>query len=228
MGFTTNIQEPPVKASVVWAIARWILVGIIIYGVMGAIGGLFDSGPKHIPIGMTWENPDAASSSTFYVLQGGQHLILELNAHSQRWMAMLFAGLAVMVMYIASQGFQGKLKNKQKQSLPGWGQMTMALLMSAMAVLIVSFGLWTLTAKETLDLDPAADTVTLNGHQICTFRQARGFRFYTTRGSKGSIHYHLVLERAGGSDVQIGGPNAHSDVQMMAAYLNGYLNEARR
>lgn len=224
----TNIKEAePQKESLLWSVAKWFAVWLVVYTVVGLYGGLFRSSPQDIPAGMSWVNEADAASSTFYILRGGPHLILELNAHSQRYVAMLLTGLAVLFMYILSQALQGKLKNKRGELLPGYGQQLMAALAVGMVILILWYGMGRLLQKESLDLDPAADAVTLNGDHIGSFRKLSLFRAYTTRGSKGGINYHIVMEVSGGSSIPIGGDNAHGDVDAVAAYLNAYLKEVR-
>ncbi|HEY1991267.1 MAG TPA: hypothetical protein VGH71_02315, partial [Gammaproteobacteria bacterium] len=192
-----------------------------------AFAGIFASGPKDIPAGMSWVNAMDSSSSTFYILRGGPRLILELNLHSQRWIAMLFTGMAVMFMYIVGQALRGKLKNRQKELLPPWQQWLMAVLGAAMVLFLLWYGVGNLMKKQVLDFDPAADTVQLDGDYLGPFRQVTGFRSYTTRGSKGSINYHLVMDVAGAPERQIGGANPHADVGPLADALNHYLAEVR-
>jgi len=68
--------------------------------------------------------------------------------------------------------------------------------------------------------------VTLDGAYITSFKGVTGFTAYTTRGSKGGINYHIAMQGSGES-VEIGGGNAHEDVQQVAGYLNAYLAEVR-
>ena len=224
----TNIQDAPQKESVAWAFARWFAVWLVLYTAVGILGGLFSTAPKAIPAGMAWENAMDASSSTFYILRGGAHLILELNPHSQRLLAMLFTAMAVVFMFLCSQALQGKLKNRRKELLPPWQQMLTGVLCLGMVVFMLWYGIGNLMKKEVLDFDPAADSVTLNGEYLSSLKQVTGFRSYITHGSRGSINYHIVMERAGDQPLQIGGGSPHSDVEQMAAYLNGYLMAARQ
>lgn len=224
----TNIQGPQDNESVVYAFARWFAVWLVIYGVMGFYGGMFASTPKDLPAGMTWENAQDVSSSTFYIFRDGPHLILESNPHSQKWMMLLFTGFAVAMMYVVGQGLQGKLRNKRKELLPPWQQWFGVVAGAAAVVFMLWWGVGSLMEKQLLDLDPAADTVTLDGHQLGAFRQVGGFRFYITYGSKGSTNYHLDMELAGTPGIRLGGANAHSDVEQTASYLNSYLADARR
>ena len=225
----TNIKEEPEQDEHWgWQIAKWGALWLVLVLVFGAFTGVFASGPKDIPAGMSWVNAVDASSSTFYILRGGPHLILELNPHSQRWMVALFTGMAVMFMYIFGQGLQGKLKNRQKEVLPPWQQgLSMAVSVAAI-VFVLWYGVGNLLKKETLDFDPAADTVQLNGDYLGSFAHLLQFRAYVTHGSKGSINYHLVMDMAGAPERQLGGANAHSDVDTTADYLNRYLTEARQ
>lgn len=225
----TNIQEQePHQENVLWSFAKWFAVWLVVYTVVGIFGGLFRSSPQDIPAGMSWVNAADSATATFYVLRGGPHLILELDPHSQKYAAILLTALAVLFMYILSQALQGKLKNKRGELLPGYGQQLMAALAVGMVILILWYGTGLLFHKQTLDLDPAQDSVTLNGGYLGSFKAVSGFRSYVTRGSKGSINYHLVMEISGDPPLQIGGGNAHEDVDAMAAYLNAYLTELRR
>lgn len=225
----TNIKEQPEQEEQWgWQIAKWAALWLVFFLVFGAFTGVFASEPKDIPAGMSWVNAADASSSTFYVLRGGQHLILELNPHSQRWMLALFMGMMVMFIYIFGQGLRGKLKNRQKQVLPPWQQRLMMALSVAVIVFVLWYGVGNLLKKEVLDFDPAADSVTLDGDYLGSFAHLLQFRSYYTRGSKGSISYHLVMDMAGAPERQLGGANAHSDVDATADYLNRYLTEARQ
>lgn len=223
----TNIQEEPQKENLAVSFAKWFAVWLTVYVVVGAFGGVFRPVPQDIPAGMTWQNTEQASSSTFYILRDGPHLILGLNRHSQTLWVALFTAMAVMFAYLCGQALHGKLKNRGGNLLPPYGQKLMAVLMAAIVVFMLTYGVGNLLKKEVLDLDPAADSVRLNGDYVGPFRQVTDFRAYITRGSKGSTDYHIVLERQGGEPIRLEGGNAHGDVQQVADYLNGYLAEVR-
>lgn len=224
-----NIREEETQGeSLIGSIVRWAGVWLVISVVLGIYGGVFRSSPRHLSAGMTWVNEGDGASSTFYVLRDGPHLILELNPHSQKWWLLLFTAFAVGLMYMCSQGIRGRLKNRRGQLLSGAGQAFSALGMGAMAAFILWFGAVKMLQQETLDLDPANDTVTLDDAYLAPFKQVTGFRAYTTRGSKGSTNYHIVLETAGRPPIEIGGGNAHDDVDQAAAYLDAYLAEVHQ
>lgn len=228
MEANSNIEAKPEQESLAWTLAKWAALWLTLYLVLGAFAGVFAAGPKDIPAGMSWVNAEDAGSSTFYILRGGPHLILELNPHSQWLMSAVFTGFAVMFMYLCGQGLQGKLKNRQKELLPPWQQGLMVVLSVGMVLFLLGFGVGGLMKKEVLDFDPAADTVTLNGNYLDSFAHVLQFRAYVTRGSKGSTNYHLVLDLAGQPERQIGGANPHGDVDQTADYLNRYLADARQ
>lgn len=222
----SNIQEETTQENPAWSYARWFAVWLTLYLVLGAYAGLFSSGPR-LPTGMTWENPGESWWSTFYILRDGPHLILQRNLHSQWLWPIILPMFAAVSLYAFFQGLHGKLKNKQGELLPAWGQSAMAMAMVGLMVLAVGFDGGVALKQQTLDLDPAADTVTLDGGYLCAFREVDGFRAYVTSG-KGGPYYHISLQRAGQPPTELGGMNPHSDVKELASYLDGYLAEARR
>lgn len=225
----TNVkEEEPQQESLLSSVLKWGSLWLVLFAALGLYGGIFRSSPKDIPAGMSWVNSGDFTSSTFYILRGGPHLILQLNAHSERWWLLLITLLAVGIAYMSSQGFRGKLKDRWGEILSGGGQIFAAVAFAAMVLVILWFGAVKLLQKETLDLDPAADSVTLNGDYMGSFKDVTGFRAYTTRGSKGSTNYHIELEAQGQSPIALGGGNPHSDVDQVADYLNAYLAEVRR
>jgi len=225
----TNIkEEEPQQESLALSVLKWGGVWLVLFAVLGLYGGIFRSSPKDIPAGMTWVNSGDFASSTFYILRGGPHLILELNAHSERWWLLLITAFAVGLTYMCSQGIKGKLKDRRGELLSGGRQIFAAVGFGAFVLVILWFGAVKLLQKMTLDLDPVADTVTLNSVYMGSFKEVTGFRAYTTRGSKGSTNYHLVLEAQGQSPIALGGGNPHDDVDQVAGYLNGYLVDVRR
>lgn len=223
----TNVkEEEPPQESLLSSVLKWGSLWLVLFAVLGIYGGVFRSSPKDFPAGMSWVNSVDFTSSTLYILRDGPHLILETNAHSERWWLLLITALAVGLMYMCSQGFQGKLKDRSGELLPGYGQSLTALLMAVVSIGVLWYGGGVMLKSMKLDLDPAADTVTLNGEYMASFKDVADFRAYTTRGSKGSTNYHIELEVQGQSPIALSG-NAHDDVDQLAGYLNNYIAEVR-
>ncbi|HEY3858509.1 MAG TPA: hypothetical protein VGM47_02725 [Gammaproteobacteria bacterium] len=223
----TNVREEQRKEYVRWTVAGLFAVWLAIFAGVGFYGGLFKSSPEDMPAGMMWENAETPAAS-FYILRDGHHLILELNHRSQLWWIVLLTALAVILIYSCSQGLRGRLKNRNGQPLPTYGQALMSLFLGLMALVVLWFWVGSLLKNETLDLDPAKDSVMLDGVVVGPFTQLVGFRFHAIQGPKGATIYELVMEERGHQAIQIGGNNGHTDLEQVALYLNGYLSEERQ
>ncbi|HEY3858511.1 MAG TPA: hypothetical protein VGM47_02735 [Gammaproteobacteria bacterium] len=229
MQMTTDQEDQGPSLST--TVAKLVLVWVVLSIVICSMGGGFSHGPKDIPAGMTWTNPDDVDFSTFYVLRDGEHgdgprIILDLNKHTMLTTTVLLCGVVVFLAYLSLQGFMGRLKNGAGDPLPTSQQFLAGLALAA-AVLVV--GLFT-TARmkhaERLDLDPAADTVSMNGQTLARFQDITTFHAYNT-SSRRSYHFHLEMQLRSAPSVALGGSDPAYDVNPLATMLNGYLAEQR-
>jgi hypothetical protein len=179
---------------------------------------------------MTWTNPDDVVFSTFYVLRDGPHgdgphIILDLNKHTMLTNAVLFCGVIVVLAYLSLQGFRGRLSNGDGPLPPS--QQFLAGVGLAVAVLLSGF--WAIAhmkQDQRLDLDPAADTVSMNGQVLAPFQDITTFHAWVTNG-RYSTGFHLEMQLRSAPSVTLGGFDTAYDVKPLATMLNGYLAEQR-
>jgi hypothetical protein len=224
----TNIEEADKEPSLAITVAKLVAVWLVFAVVVCALGGGFSHGPKDIPAGMSWVNSEDASSSTFYVLRDGPHLILDLNKHAMLLMTVLFCGFMVFAAYLSWQGFRGQVKDRSGEMLTPGKQLLMGVAMAVLVLILGYFNVGNMLLHQRLDLDPASDMVSMNGQMLTRFQDIQGFRGYETHGGKGGTQYHLLMEISGAEPVALGGHSPNSDVEPLATRLNGYLAEVRR
>ena len=220
-------EEASQEQGILWPFIKYLATWLVIYIGLGIYGGIFHSTPGVLPAGMSWVNADAASP-TFFILRGGQHLIVEQNAHSQMLYTTLFTAMAVMFMYIFGQARRGKLKDRQGEPLSPLGQMATTVGSAVLAIALLAYTAGWRLQKATLDLDPAGDSVTLNGHYLGSFTAVSDFRYDSYVGYKGGTSYSLTLELSGEKPIPIGSDNADPGAASVADYLNNYLAGVRR
>ena len=203
-----------------------LLIALSAFLVIGAVGGGLPGHPD-VPQGMQWINADDSWSS-YWVLRGGPHLMIESNKRAELVMVGGLSVLLTVIGYVLWRLFHDRPEalrlKKEMTSL----RMYLACTILLLILPVVGFSsLADFIRGKTVELNPVVDRVMLDGVSVTAFHDVRQFSWYTTRGSKGGLSYHLEIDLQGRPSINIDAVTMREDVRSLAPYLNTYLAEVR-
>lgn len=221
--------SPPKPGVFIWRRALMLLpIAASLFLLVVVAGGAWSGNPD-VPEGMHWVNSDEAWSSSYWVLRGGSHLILESNKRAEMLMV---GGLSVMLTFIGyllwrlfHDRKEARRLEKEMTSLSMYVLCTLLLLVLPV---VACFELNDYIRGKTVELDPTADEFKLDGTAVESFHEVRQFSWYTTSGRNASSSYHLRIDMRDRASIDIDAVTMRSDVRDLAGELNAYLAEVRR